>query len=119
MNEHRKSDFNVEGWSIAFWANIHMYCHRLIVRNGDKEYELQCEDLPVRGNFIGIWLYATRMPESHRKELIHILVKWADQNKKRLKIYTEREVSHVTMGDGRIRTERTSPTGESLSASKL
>lgn len=104
----------MEGWSIQFWANIHMYCHGLVVRKGEEEYELECEDLPVKGSFTGVWIYKTEMPESHRNELISILARWADQNGRWLKIYTEREVSHLNMGNGRIRTEKTSPTGESL-----
>lgn len=91
-----------------------MYCHRLIVCKGKKCYELECEDLPTKGPFTGVWLYNTEMPESHRDELITVLVKWGDQTDRSLKIYTEREVSHLNLGNGTIRTEKTSPTGESL-----
>lgn len=114
MNEPRKSEMSVGKWSVKFWANIHMYCHRLVVRKGVEEYELECEDLPVKGGYTGVWIYKTIMPEMHRKELIAVLAKWADQNDRRLKIYTERDVSHLNIGDGRFRTEKTSPTGESL-----
>jgi hypothetical protein len=90
-----------------------MYCHRLVVRKGERPYELECEDLPIKDQFTGVWLYKTEMPEKHRDELIAVLAQWGDQTERNLKIYTEREVSHLNRGDGTIRIEKTSPTGES------
>jgi hypothetical protein len=91
-----------------------MYCHRLIVRKGQEEYDLHCEDLPVKGGFTGVWIYKTKMPESHRNELITILASWADHHDRRLKIYTDREECYLNMGNGRVCKEKTSPSGESL-----
>ena len=91
-----------------------MYCHRLIVSKGKKAYELECEDLPIKGQFTGIWLYKTKMLESHRVELIEVLAKWGDDTERNLKIYTARELSHLNLGNGAIRIEKTNPAGEVL-----
>ncbi|QDS99024.1 hypothetical protein [Adhaeretor mobilis] len=117
MSKPRNQEYSIGKWSIQFWANIHMYCHRLVASKGKKTYELHCEDLPIKGPFVGVWLYETEMPDLHRDELITVLAKWGDKTEKRLKIYTEREVSHLNLGDGTIRIEKTSPTGESLEKS--
>ncbi len=114
MSAPRKLDRMIGKWSIQFWANIHMYCHRLVARKGKKKYELECEDLPTSDQFTGVWLYKTEMPESHRDELISVLAKWGDQTARRLKIYTEREISHLNMGNGTMTIEKTNPTGDSL-----
>ena len=114
MNTSRKSRCMIGNWSVEFWANIHMYCHRLIVSKGKKVYELECEDLPIKGQFTGIWLYKTEMTDSHRDELIEVLAKWGDGTGRSLKIYTARELSHLNLGNGTIRIEKTSPAGDAL-----
>ena len=63
------------GWNIDFQKNIHMYCHSLIVKKGNKQYEVPCEDTPTGS--LGIWLYEIGFDETTLSDLQASLTEWA------------------------------------------
>lgn len=81
----------VDGWEISFNRNVHMYCHALSVKKGERKFSIDCEDLPTPEKTIGIWLYNLKAPDEIKKELQNVLLKWADQFEVIFKIYVSRD----------------------------
>ena len=43
----------LNGWTVEFEKNIHMYSHSLKLSRGREAYQVFCEDSP--SGFVGIW----------------------------------------------------------------
>ncbi len=95
----RTAENKIGKWRIIFKNNVHMYCHELVVAKGEQKYQIPCEDLPSKGNFVGIWLCDMTAPESHKDELCTILLRWAEEKNMRIKIYTDRDTWFTNVKD--------------------
>jgi hypothetical protein len=85
---------NVElsnGWAVKFAKNVHMYSHSLEVSKGRWWYAITCEDLPMTGGVIGMWLYELNLDEEARRNLLKGLVDWAGARGIKYRIYISRE----------------------------
>ena len=87
-------------WDIQFRKNVHMYCHRLVVAQSDRRYDIPCEDTP--DGFIGVWLYDAGVESPLQQDLVAALVKWAESSGLACRIYETRDsyVSTETASGG-------------------
>ena len=96
MTKQKRSIESVEnGWTIRFTPHVHMYCHWLEVSKGKKNYSIPCEDMPIEGNFIGIWIYDVSMSGQDREEIVAALLNWAERSEMRIKLYVKSDVAHT------------------------
>ncbi len=73
-----KTKHEINGWKIEFNNNIHMYTHSLKVFKNNLKYDIPCEDTPMQGNIIGIWIYELKIDKIIASDLKKTLMKWAD-----------------------------------------
>jgi len=78
-------------WEIDFSANVHMYCHNLKATKGNHSVNIPCEDQPIGGNFVGIWLYASEASEAHQAELLPVLLEWATVMRIKCNVYSDKD----------------------------
>ena len=78
----------LNGWTVEFHKNIHMYSHNLILSRGVEAYQVFCEDTP--SGFIGIWPYELKeaLADAIFQELLAVLRKWASLSNFRYRLYT-------------------------------
>ena len=95
MANKKRTESRENGWTIRFTPNVHMYCHSLQVSKGEKNYPIPCEDMPVEGNFVGIWIYPVSMSDHDREELAETLLAWAKRSGMKIKLYVARDFAHT------------------------
>ena len=77
----------LNGWTVEFHKNIHMYSHDLKLSRGHEVYQVSCEDTPA--GFVGIWPYELKetIPDATFHELLGVLRKWASLSDFQCRLY--------------------------------
>lgn len=78
----------LDGWTVEFQKNIHMYSHGLKLSRGGLAYQVFCEDTP--SGFVGIWPYELKeaVADTTFQELVAVLRKWAILSDLHYRLYT-------------------------------
>ena len=81
----------LNGWTVEFQKNIHMYSHHLKLSRGREAYQVFCEDTP--SGFVGIWPYELKetITDALFQELLLVLRKWAILADFQYRLYTSRD----------------------------
>ncbi len=78
--------YSIDGWTVRFHQNIHMYSHDLKVSRGSETYTVFCEDTPA--GFVGIWPFELEVSDEKFQELLAVLRQWAKQSGFECRLYT-------------------------------
>lgn len=78
----------LDGWTVEFHKNVHMYSHDLKLSRGREAYQVFCEDTP--SGFVGIWPYELRetVTDAIFQEILAALRKWASLSDFQYRLYT-------------------------------
>ena len=87
----RSTEHLIGMWEIKFSANVHMYSHKLTATKGKHSVNIPCEDQPIPGSFVGIWLYDSEATEAEQAELLPVLLKWANAMNINCNVYSDRD----------------------------
>jgi hypothetical protein len=86
QNMSAEQVYSIDGWTIRFHRNIHMYSHSLNLSRGNETHAVFCEDSPA--GFVGIWPYELEVTAATFQELVAVLRKWANQAGFQYRLYT-------------------------------
>jgi len=78
----------LNGWTVEFHKNIHMYSHDLKLSKGRELYQVFCEDTP--SGFVGIWPYELKetVTDATFQEILAVLRKWASLSGFQYRLYS-------------------------------
>jgi hypothetical protein len=78
----------LNGWTVEFHKNIHMYSHDLVLSRGSEAYQVFCEDTP--SGVVGIWPYELKeiVGDAIFQELLVVLRKWTSLSNFQYRLYT-------------------------------
>ena len=78
----------LNGWTVKFQKNIHMYSHDLLLSRGRETFQVYCEDTPY--GFVGIWPYVFKETVTNAtfQEILTVLRKWASLSNFKYRLYT-------------------------------